>query len=210
MSREAVMSTTAVEMPGYVAGTFTIDPGHSDVAFTVRHLMVSKVPATSPASRANSPSPRPAGLLGDGHHRARLHRHQQPPTRRRPPLSKLLRDRHPPDDDLPLHRHPPQRGWLRCRRRADLARGDPAGHSGPGRQRLHPRPLRRHPGWLLGHHRAGPRRLRQQQNIPMDGGVVIGTVSRSSLRSKPSATHPGRPAPNTARRPPEGIRQPLP
>ena len=26
------MSTTAVEVPGYVAGTYTIDPGHSDVA----------------------------------------------------------------------------------------------------------------------------------------------------------------------------------
>ena len=37
------MSTIAVEVPGYVAGTYTIDPGHSDVAFTVRHLMVSKV-----------------------------------------------------------------------------------------------------------------------------------------------------------------------
>jgi polyisoprenoid-binding protein YceI len=37
------MSTTAIEIPGYVAGTYTIDPGHSDVAFTVRHLMVSKV-----------------------------------------------------------------------------------------------------------------------------------------------------------------------
>src|SRR5260370_3408626 len=37
------MSTTAVEIPGYVAGTYSIDPGHSDVAFTVRHLMVSKV-----------------------------------------------------------------------------------------------------------------------------------------------------------------------
>jgi polyisoprenoid-binding protein YceI len=37
------MSTTAVEIPGYVAGTYTIDPGHSDVAFTVRHLMVSKI-----------------------------------------------------------------------------------------------------------------------------------------------------------------------
>jgi hypothetical protein len=41
--RESVMSTTAVEIPGYVAGTYTIDPGHSDVAFTARHLMVSKV-----------------------------------------------------------------------------------------------------------------------------------------------------------------------
>jgi polyisoprenoid-binding protein YceI len=37
------MSTTAVGIPGHVAGTYTIDPGHFDVAFTVRHLMVSKV-----------------------------------------------------------------------------------------------------------------------------------------------------------------------
>ena len=29
------MSTTAVEIPGYLAGTFTIDPGHCEVAFTV-------------------------------------------------------------------------------------------------------------------------------------------------------------------------------
>src|SRR5260370_11362715 len=43
MERESVMSTTAVEIPGYVAGTYTIDPGHSDVPFTVRHLMISKV-----------------------------------------------------------------------------------------------------------------------------------------------------------------------
>jgi polyisoprenoid-binding protein YceI len=37
------MSSTTVEIPGYVAGTFAIDPGHSEVAFTVRHMMVSKV-----------------------------------------------------------------------------------------------------------------------------------------------------------------------
>jgi polyisoprenoid-binding protein YceI len=38
------MSTSVVtEFPGYVAGTWTIDPTHSEVAFTVRHLMVSKV-----------------------------------------------------------------------------------------------------------------------------------------------------------------------
>ena len=53
------MSTTAVEIPGYVAGTYTIDPGHSDVAFTVRHLMVSKVRGHFTRFRANSPSPRP-------------------------------------------------------------------------------------------------------------------------------------------------------
>jgi len=37
------MSSTAVEIPGYIAGTWRIDPVHSDVAFTVRHMMVSKV-----------------------------------------------------------------------------------------------------------------------------------------------------------------------
>jgi polyisoprenoid-binding protein YceI len=37
------MSTTAIEIPGLVAGTWTIDPSHSEVGFSVRHLMVSKV-----------------------------------------------------------------------------------------------------------------------------------------------------------------------
>ncbi|RSM46907.1 hypothetical protein DMB66_48800 [Actinoplanes sp. ATCC 53533] len=37
--------TTAskTSIPGYLAGTWDIDPVHSDVAFTVRHMMVSKV-----------------------------------------------------------------------------------------------------------------------------------------------------------------------
>ena len=37
------MSETAVEIPGYVAGTWTIDPVHSEVSFVVKHMMVSKV-----------------------------------------------------------------------------------------------------------------------------------------------------------------------
>jgi polyisoprenoid-binding protein YceI len=37
------MSSTAVEIPGYVAGTWAIDPVHSEVSFVVRHMMVSKV-----------------------------------------------------------------------------------------------------------------------------------------------------------------------
>ena len=36
-------STQATEIPGYVAGSWTIDPVHSEVSFSVRHLMVSKV-----------------------------------------------------------------------------------------------------------------------------------------------------------------------
>ena len=34
---------TYTSIPGYVAGTWDIDPVHSDVSFTVRHMMVSKV-----------------------------------------------------------------------------------------------------------------------------------------------------------------------
>ena len=44
MSRNSSSTATrATEIPGYVAGTWTIDPVHSDVVFTVRHMMVSKV-----------------------------------------------------------------------------------------------------------------------------------------------------------------------
>ena len=40
------MTTTTAPnttIPGYLAGTWTIDPVHSDVSFSVRHMMVSKV-----------------------------------------------------------------------------------------------------------------------------------------------------------------------
>ncbi|MGH7610294.1 MAG: YceI family protein [Candidatus Dormibacteria bacterium] len=36
-------TTTTTEIPGYVVGTWSIDPVHSDVSFSVRHMMVSKV-----------------------------------------------------------------------------------------------------------------------------------------------------------------------
>lgn len=36
--------TTATQIPtGYLAGTWTIDPAHSEIGFSVRHMMVSKV-----------------------------------------------------------------------------------------------------------------------------------------------------------------------
>jgi len=36
-------STTTVQIPGYVVGTWDIDASHSTVGFSVRHMMVSKV-----------------------------------------------------------------------------------------------------------------------------------------------------------------------
>jgi polyisoprenoid-binding protein YceI len=37
------MSTAPVQIPALVTGTWVIDPTHSEVGFSVRHLMVSKV-----------------------------------------------------------------------------------------------------------------------------------------------------------------------
>jgi polyisoprenoid-binding protein YceI len=37
------MSDTITKVPGYIAGTWDIDPTHTDISFTVRHMMVSKV-----------------------------------------------------------------------------------------------------------------------------------------------------------------------
>lgn len=37
------MAITAETIPGYVAGTWTLDPTHSEVTFSVRHLAISKV-----------------------------------------------------------------------------------------------------------------------------------------------------------------------
>ncbi|GAA3641965.1 YceI family protein [Microbacterium awajiense] len=35
--------TTTIDVPGYKAGTWTLDPSHSEVGFSVRHMMISKV-----------------------------------------------------------------------------------------------------------------------------------------------------------------------
>jgi polyisoprenoid-binding protein YceI len=37
------MTAAMTIIPGYVVGTWNIDPVHSEVTFTVRHLMVSKI-----------------------------------------------------------------------------------------------------------------------------------------------------------------------
>jgi polyisoprenoid-binding protein YceI len=37
------MTQTEVQVPSYIAGTWDIDPVHTEVGFTVKHMMVSKV-----------------------------------------------------------------------------------------------------------------------------------------------------------------------
>lgn len=36
------MSTPTTEIPGYVAGTWTIDPAHSEITYSVKHLGIAK------------------------------------------------------------------------------------------------------------------------------------------------------------------------
>jgi polyisoprenoid-binding protein YceI len=36
-------TTTTIDVPGYRAGTWVLDPSHSEVGFSVRHMMISKV-----------------------------------------------------------------------------------------------------------------------------------------------------------------------
>ena len=37
------MTDSAVQIPGFIVGTWDIDPNHSEVSFTVGHLVASKV-----------------------------------------------------------------------------------------------------------------------------------------------------------------------
>ncbi|MFT4156877.1 MAG: YceI family protein [Microbacterium sp.] len=37
---------TTIDIPGYRAGTWTLDPAHSEVSFSVRHMMISTVRGT--------------------------------------------------------------------------------------------------------------------------------------------------------------------
>lgn len=37
------MTLTADQIPGYRVGTWAVDPAHTEVSFSVRHLAISKV-----------------------------------------------------------------------------------------------------------------------------------------------------------------------
>ncbi len=50
-------TTTAIEFPGYKAGTWTLDPSHSEVQFSVRHMMISKVRGTFGVKAATLTAP---------------------------------------------------------------------------------------------------------------------------------------------------------
>jgi len=43
---DTTSTTDTIEIPGYKAGTWVLDPAHSEVTFSIRHMMISKVRGT--------------------------------------------------------------------------------------------------------------------------------------------------------------------
>ena len=63
------MTTPAIEIPGYVAGTWDLDSVHSRIGFVARYMMVSKVRGrfdtfeaqiVTAEDRSSPPPPRPS------------------------------------------------------------------------------------------------------------------------------------------------------
>ncbi len=50
-------ATTTIEIPGYKAGTWVLDPSHSEISFSVRHMMISKVRGTFAIKEATIVAP---------------------------------------------------------------------------------------------------------------------------------------------------------
>lgn len=44
--RNDMTTATTIDIPGYKTGTWVLDPSHSEVDFSVRHMMISKVRGT--------------------------------------------------------------------------------------------------------------------------------------------------------------------
>ena len=51
------MTTTTTDIPGYKAGTWVLDASHSEVGFSVRHMMISKVRGTFAVAEATIVAP---------------------------------------------------------------------------------------------------------------------------------------------------------
>src|SRR6266496_1371161 len=195
------MSTTAVEIPGYVAGTYTIDPGHSDVAFTVRHLMVSKVRGhftRFQGELALAPDPLASSVTATIE------------------LASIDTNNPQRDDDLRSANFFETDTYPTMTFRSVGIRHSEDGFDVDGELTLHevtrPSPSRwtstaspatpqRHPGRLLGHHRAGPGRLRHQHQHPHGrrrGGHRGPGPGLPRDRSRPQPTPAGQPLALTA------------
>ena len=187
------MSSTAVTIPGYVAGTWNIDPTHSEVSFTrpahdgqqgprqVRHLLrpPSSPPRTRPSRR--SPPRSTSSSINTGNEQRDDHLRSadffevdthQIMTYRSTSVT--------PDGD----------DW-RVEGELTLHGVTQLGAAQARAQRLHRRPVRRHAGRLLGHRRDQPRRLRHR--VQHADGRWRRRRRRQDLRSRSRSRPSSRP-----------------
>ena len=142
------MTNTALATLPLSTGTWTADPSHTTVGFTVRHLGLSKVRGrfegvTAQVDRRRRPR------IERRHRRDRhgvgLHRQQRP--RCPPHVDRLLRRREQPEDDLRVEADHGRRRGVQARRRTDPQRHHQAGrarrrvlrHAGVPRRPVDPR-----------------------------------------------------------------------
>jgi polyisoprenoid-binding protein YceI len=200
------MSTTAVEVPGYVAGTFMIDPGHSDVAFTVRHLMVSKVRghftrfqgqltlAPDPLASSVTATIELASIDTNNPQRdsdlrsANFFETDTYPTMTLRSVGiRHGEDGFDVDGELSLHGVTRSVTWPWT---STASPATPTAAPGPA--------SRPPPSWTGATSPSAP------TSLWTAAGWSSATASRSSSRSKPSSTHPGRRTPSAHHRPPGG------
>jgi polyisoprenoid-binding protein YceI len=72
------VAPATVAIPGYLVGTWKADPVHSEIAFSVRHLMVAKVRGRFTSYDVTIvTSQDPTGLVGCRDDRPGVRRHRQ-------------------------------------------------------------------------------------------------------------------------------------
>ena len=114
-----MIATAEQTIPGYVVGTWTIDPTHSEIGFSVRHMMVSKVRGKFTSFSGEIVT---GESLLDSSIVAAIdlssYRYREPGSGQAHSRGRLLRTRPVPDDELSFDSGSPRWRPLRARRRA--------------------------------------------------------------------------------------------
>ena len=138
MRRLLAAATIACAAPA-LAATWTLDPAHSSVQFSVRHMMVSNVRGefAKVAGTVQGDETKPTEAVIDGHHRRGQHRHPRGEARRAPEERRLPRRREASDDHLQVEAD--RAGGRR------QVQGDRRPHAARRHQGGRARRVRRHP-----------------------------------------------------------------
>ena len=170
----------STQFEGLVPGTYAIDPSHSEVGFTVRHLMGKVRGQFREFEGTLDRRRRPAGVV-----RRRATIDLSSVDTRNSDRDNHLRsgdffsvDEHA-EDDVREHRHPRQAATSSvATRRPDHQGRHQAGRARPRLPRRRPRPVGRQPRRLRGHHHDQP------QGVGRRTSTSRSTATRSMIGDK--------------------------